>query len=198
MHTGEETEAQGFGSRATGRLVLRPAGRGDAEAAEALAAGGGHDLADARAWINRARILPGAVVRTIVEAGTGSMVGAAGIAPMADHPGRLELSLWIAPGFAGRGYGTEAAHALIDAMFCRTGAGALWGVCRVTNGAARRVMEKCGFQAREHGMARSVALRGAVPVERFALERRTWAGLRAWGGLALDRGEDGEAQVPAA
>jgi hypothetical protein len=49
------------------------------------------------------------------------------------------------------------------------------------NHRARRVIEKCGFQFRETGMVRSPVLRGAVPVERFALERRNWAALRAWG-----------------
>lgn len=197
MQTGEQAETQSVGPTATGRLLLRPTVRGDAEAGEALTGGAGYDLADARAWMNRARIIPGAMVRTIIEAATSRMVGAAGVAPMADYPERTELALWIAPGSTGQGYATEAAHALIDAVFCRTRTAALWGVCRVTNSGARRVMEKCGFQAREHGMARSVALRGAVPVERFALERRTWTGLRSWGGLTLDQAS-GDACLPAA
>jgi hypothetical protein len=53
------------------------------------------------------------------------------------------------------------------------------------------VIEKCGFQFRETGMVRFPILNGAVPVERFALERRTWAALRAWSANAgRDRQEE--------
>jgi len=43
------------------------------------------------------------------------------------------------------------------------------------------VIEKCGFQFRGTGMVRSPTLFGAFPVERFVLDRRNWASLKAWG-----------------
>lgn len=157
------------------------------------ASAGQVDVADSRAFISRARLIADAPVFVIHERADRRPVGAAAIAPMVDNPKRQELSLFVDPREWGRGYATEAAQALIDRHFCGTGADALWAVTRVTNEGARRVLEKCGFQIRERGMARSVSLRGAVPVERFALDRRTWIGLKAWGVSGHD-----DARVPAA
>lgn len=181
----EASEASpALGSR---RLIMRAPAPADAEAFEAISGRPGNpgdqtrnDLADARAWMARARLTPGACVFTLVDRLSGRIVGAGGVSPMAEQPERMELSIWIGEPYAGRGLATEAAQAVIDRAFGQTDLGVLWGVCRVTNNAARRMMEKCGFQARERGMARSVALRGAVPVERFALERRVWSSLRSW------------------
>ncbi len=179
----ERDEAEGS-PIATRRLVLL-AGRGiemsEAARQAAGAPAGQFDVADTRAFIARARMEPNAPVFTVAEKATRRPVGAAAIGPMADHPQRRELGLFIDPREWGLGYGTEAAQAVIDRFFCAGLGDTLWAVARVTNEAARRVMEKCGFQVRERGMARSVALRGAVPVERFGLERRTWISLKAWG-----------------
>jgi RimJ/RimL family protein N-acetyltransferase len=170
----------------TPRLMLRPHQAGDVATISALAeiAGPGRqrdEIGDARAWIARARLNPEASVFAIVERATGRYVGAVGAAPMADMPSRQELGVWVGEPHAGRGYATEALQAVIDRCFAVEGAETLWGVCRVTNTRARRVVEKCGFQYRENGMARSVALRGSFPVERFVLERRVWLSLKAWG-----------------
>ncbi len=54
------------------------------------------------------------------------------------------------------------------------------GSARVTNGASRRVMEKCGFQYVGQGMGPSLFFRGMVPVDRFRLERRVWQSLKEW------------------
>jgi hypothetical protein len=45
------------------------------------------------------------------------------------------------------------------------------------------VVEKCGFQYRGTGMVRAASRSGAVPVERFVLERRNWESLKAWGAV---------------
>lgn len=175
----------------TERLLLRPPEPGDSAVIATLAANADPaagstqvDLADARAWIARARLTANACTVAIAERKTGHYAGAAGMAPMSDYPDRFEVGLWIGEPFAGRGYATEAAHRLIDHVFTEGLAERLWCVVRVTNNRARQVIEKCGFQSRENGMARSVALRGTIPVERFVLERRTWLGLKNWGALA--------------
>ena len=62
---------------------------------------------------------------------------------------------------------------------------ALAATCRVTNVASRRVLEKCGFQWTGAGLCRVRALRASVPSDRFRLDRRTWASLRAWGKTRL-------------
>jgi RimJ/RimL family protein N-acetyltransferase len=182
----------------TERLLLRPPQAADADAIpvhsrEQPNAVGQVDLADARAWIARARLNAGARTVSIVEKKSGATIGAAGMAPMADHPGRQEVMLWIGNGHTGQGYGTEAAHALIDHVFGLELAASLWCVARLTNMAGRRIMEKCGFQHRETGMARSIALRGTIPVDRFILERRTWLGLRSWGAMLGARDHAGRA-----
>ncbi len=73
----------------------------------------------------------------------------------------------------------------------------LWCSNRATNPRARRVIEKCGFQFRGAGMM-SLPGRGAVPIERFILDRRTWASLKAWGGDRLYGGRgDGYGETAA-
>lgn len=182
----EENDGWEQGALATSRLVLRRWRAGDAGALAALAANApagreGDELADARGWIARARVSEGAAAFVVTLAADGTAIGACALAPSPDLQERRELGIWIGEPFAGRGYATEALQALIDHAFAGEGLDQLWSVCRVTNGRARRVIEKCGFQFRENGMARSVVLRGAVAVERFVLERRNWLSLKAWG-----------------
>jgi RimJ/RimL family protein N-acetyltransferase len=122
----------------------------------------------------------------VVERRSSTVVGFTGYGQMPDRPGAVEVATWIGEGHWGRGYATEATHAVIDRAFCETGITLLWCSNRVSNGRARRVIEKCGFQFRETGMVRSPASFGAVPVERFVLERRNWASLKSWGAGAVD------------
>lgn len=163
-----------------GALAERSAGRRDGSAGRE-----NEELADARGWIARARVSDGAAAFVVTLRGQGgeadTIIGAGALAHSPDQLTRREVGIWIGEPFAGKGFATEALHALIDFGFAAEATQQLWGVCRVTNGRARRVIEKCGFQFRESGMARSVVLRGAVAVERFVLERRNWASLKAWG-----------------
>ncbi len=117
----------------------------------------------------------------VIDRRSGSIVGLTGYGAMADRVGAVEIATWIGEEHWGLGYATEATHAVIDRAFCETGIGILWCSARVSNGRARRVIEKCGFQFRETGMVRSPAAFGAVPVERFVLDRRNWASLKSWG-----------------
>jgi GNAT superfamily N-acetyltransferase len=117
----------------------------------------------------------------LVERGGDRLLGAAMYGPRADRPAAIEIACWIGEPHWGQGYGTEATQAIVDRAFADGRIGILWGANRVMNDRARRVIEKCGFQFRETGMVRFPILNGAVPVERFALERRTWTALRAWG-----------------
>lgn len=110
-------------------------------------------------------------------AGNGAFIGCAGLDATARG---LELGYWIGGPYQGRGYATEAAHALVDLAFRATAIELLSVSCRVINSASRRVIHKCGFQYAGQGMIESLAA-GRVPVERYALDRRTWASLRSWG-----------------
>ena len=125
----------------------------------------------------------------VVERRSGTVVGLSAYGQMSDRPGAIEVATWIGEAHWGRGYATEATHAVIDRAFCETGITILWCSNRVSNGRARRVIEKCGFQFRETGMVRSPASFGAVPVERFVLERRNWASLKSWGAGSPERAD---------
>lgn len=111
----------------------------------------------------------------------------AGVASLACRAGEAapELGYWVGEPHQGRGIATEAARAIIDYAFCDTDMPSLAGAARVVNPAARRVLEKCGFQWTGVGLARVRALGASVPVDRFLLDRRTWASIRAWGAGAL-------------
>ena len=123
----------------------------------------------------------------ITRRGDGALIGCAGYGPTQGRPATVELGLWIGAPWWGRGYGTEAAQALIDRAFADGRMTALWCCNRVTNTRARRVIEKCGFQFRGTGMVRSPTGYGAFPAERFALDRRNWASLKAWGAPPIER-----------
>ncbi|QTL01997.1 GNAT family N-acetyltransferase [Aquabacter sp. L1I39] len=96
-----------------------------------------------------------------------------------------EIGYWIGEPHWGRGIATEAVRAIIDFVFSETDHDRILGAARVVNPASRRVLEKCAFQWCGVGLCRVKALGASVPVDRFQLERRTWASLRAWGSTAL-------------
>ncbi|MCX5494685.1 GNAT family N-acetyltransferase [Kaistia dalseonensis] len=178
----------------TRRLILRPPGIQDAAALAAaidnprvamnlVTVPYPYRRTDAEIWIERERSVedaPGAS-HIAISRNQGGLVGAGFHRPSTVWPDGFELSFWVAERFWGQGFGTEIAHAVIDDAFVRGGVMRLICAIRVTNGSARRVVEKCGFQFRDTGMVRSIATRGAVPVERFVLERRVWQSLKAWG-----------------
>ena len=173
----------------TERLVMRPPHEDDVTELAELA----HDrrvadmlsrlphpytLDDAKAFVNsiRENAWSGcAYALTLAE--TGAFIGCAGLD---SKSGGLELGYWIGHKYWGRGYATEAAHALVDLAFRATDIDKLHVACRVINPASRRVIHKCGFQYAGQGMMDSVAA-GKVPVERYLLDRKTWVSLRTWG-----------------
>jgi len=109
-------------------------------------------------------------------ADSGAFVGCAGLNPT---EGGLELGYWIGEPYWGRGFATEAAHALVDLAFRATGVRQLNVSCRVTNPGSRRVIHKCGFQYAGQGMIHSLAA-GQVAVDGYSLDRKTWISLRSW------------------
>lgn len=81
----------------------------------------------------------------------------------------------------GKGFGTEAARALIDFAFEEFAIDEVRSGARVVNPASRHVLEKCGFQWTGVELHRFVALGSSTPVDRFRLERAVWSSLRSWG-----------------
>jgi RimJ/RimL family protein N-acetyltransferase len=108
----------------------------------------------------------------------GTVIGACGVV-MPD--GAPELGYWLGVSYWGKGYATEALHAVIDYAFTDLDHAALQAGARVTNPASRRVLEKCGFQWTGVGLYRIRAINSSAPIDRFRLERGIWSALKGWG-----------------
>lgn len=171
----------------TARLVLRPPGAADAPAIAALANDFGvaemlahvphpYSLADAEDFL---LVAGSSVVFAVTRRMDGAVMGICGLRPTS-RPAAADLGYWLGRPFWGRGYATEAAHAVVDLAFRLEGIDCVLAGCRAVNGRSRRVLEKCGFQFRGAGTFVSRAA-GRVSNENFGLERRTWMALRTWG-----------------
>ncbi|WP_341988767.1 GNAT family N-acetyltransferase [Azorhizobium sp. AG788] len=143
-------------------------------------------LSDARAFVEtQAQVSDAATYALFVKSEAGQTF--AGMCGFGRRPPETvhEIGYWIGEPFWGRGIATEAMRAVIDYVFSETDIDLLSGAARVVNPASRRVLEKCAFQWSGVGLCRVRALSASVPVDRFQLERRTWASLRAWGSTAM-------------
>ena len=92
-----------------------------------------------------------------------------------------ELGYWLGTEYWGRGFGTEAARAVIDFFFEEFEAEHLISGARVANPASRNILEKCGFQWSGVELHRFEALGSSTPVDRFRLSRGVWSSLKNWG-----------------
>lgn len=163
----------------TGRLMLKPPEEEEREMIVELAAHPAisNNLAAAPGNYGRA----GGRSLAVFSRSIRMTIGVTGFGPMTDRAVAVEVSTWIGEPYWERGYATEATQAVVDLAFAATDIEALWCSNRASNSRGRRVIEKCGFQFFETGMARSPVTMGAIPVERFLLERRNWASLKSWG-----------------
>ena len=106
-----------------------------------------------------------------------SLVGLVGLDP---SPTGLVLGFILAEGQAGRGLATEAAQAMVDTAFTLCRIPHLEASARVTNPAARRVLERCGFAYEGTALQHAPARGGMISSDRFRLDRKTWASLKQW------------------
>ena len=175
----------------TRRLVLRRPTSCDAEALARLANDvhlaenlgnlpHPYGIDDARVFIDNTEVNATRVNFGIYakRAGGADFVGTISLMPRDGE--KFTIGYWIGRPYWGDGLATEASRAMVDLAFQRLDAPAVAGSARVTNGASRRVMEKCGFQYVGQGMGPSLFLRGMVPVDRFRLEQRVWQSLKEW------------------
>ena len=107
-----------------------------------------------------------------------TVIGACGIMNQEQAP---ELGYWLGVPYWGKGFATEALHAVIDYAFTDLEHQSLQAGARVTNPASRRVLEKCGFQWTGVGLYRIRAINSSAPIDRFRLERGIWSALKTWG-----------------
>jgi RimJ/RimL family protein N-acetyltransferase len=96
-------------------------------------------------------------------------------------PDAPELGYWLGVEHWGRGFGTEAARAMIDFFFEEFDAEHLISGARVANPSSRNILEKCGFQWSGVELHRFEALGSSTPVDCFCLSRSVWSSLKNWG-----------------
>ncbi|MEP6836998.1 MAG: GNAT family N-acetyltransferase [Bradyrhizobium sp.] len=106
-----------------------------------------------------------------------TVIGACGIMTQDEVP---ELGYWLGVEHWGKGYATEALHALVDYAFTDLAHEAVHAGSRVTNPTSRRVLEKCGFQWTGVGLYRINSIRSSAPIDRFRLERGIWQAIKGW------------------
>jgi RimJ/RimL family protein N-acetyltransferase len=136
-----------------------------------------YKVTDAESFISGAN-KPGGEAMFLITLRDETVIGACGIMNQ-EQAG--ELGYWLGVPHWGKGYATEALHAVIDYAFTDLGHDALQAGARVTNPASRRVLEKCGFQWTGVGLYRIRAINSSAPIDRFRLERRVWSALKDWG-----------------
>lgn len=172
----------------TKRLALRAPRLGDAKMVAALANDRRiaentariphpYKTADAEGFIAGANKAGGEAV-FLITLRDATVIGACGIVMQERN---AELGYWLGVPYWGKGYATEALHAVIDYAFTDLEHEALQAGARVTNPASRRVLEKCGFQWTGVGLYRISAIKSSAPIDRFRLERGIWSALKGWG-----------------
>jgi len=172
----------------TKRLVLRAPRLGDAKTVASLIndrriaeniarVPHPYQMSDAESFIadsNKARAEPVFLI-TLRDK---SIIGVCSLTMQEEAP---HLGYWLGVEHWGKGYATEAMHAVIDYGFTDLDYEALQARARVTNPASRRVLEKCGFQWTGVGLYRIRAINSSAPIDRFRLERGIWSALKGWG-----------------
>jgi RimJ/RimL family protein N-acetyltransferase len=96
------------------------------------------------------------------------------------EPDAPELGYWLGVAHWGKGFGTEAARAVIDFTFEDFAVDQLLAGARVSNPSSRNILEKCGFQWSGVELHRFEALGSSTPVDCFRLSRGVWASLKNW------------------
>jgi RimJ/RimL family protein N-acetyltransferase len=137
-----------------------------------------YKLSDAENFVAAANGADGEAL-FLVTLRDGTIMGACGVSTPEGQP--PELGYWLGVEHWGKGYTTEALHAVIDYAFGAFDHAALHAGARVTNPASRRVLEKCGFQWTGVGLYRIRAINSSAPIDRFRLERGIWTALKTWG-----------------
>ena len=135
-----------------------------------------YKISDAENFITGANRAGGECVYLITRHDK-TVIGACGIMTQDNVP---ELGYWLGVEHWGKGYATEALHALVDYAFTDLAHEAVHAGARVTNPTSRRVLEKCGFQWTGVGLYRINSIRSSAPVDRFRLERGIWLAIKGW------------------
>ena len=136
------------------RLTLRRPNRDDAESIRRLADDWEvarrlarvpfpYTLDDALFFLDQ--IVPKELAWIVQHAGSGDVLGVAGLTPHADT-GNMELGYWLGREFWGQGFATEAASVVLDYAFGAGLAPEITAGCFADNIRSARVLTKLGFR----------------------------------------------------
>ena len=100
---------------------------------------------------------------------------------------RLTLGYALAPEAWGRGYGTEAGRAIVDAAFALSAVVEIDASVRVENPASARVLEKIGFVRVGRGLRGAPARGAMVECDAYVLPRNDWTARREAASLETAR-----------
>lgn len=182
----------------TQRLVLRRPAEDDIVALTALADNARiaaklpdmphpYTISDAGRFLRRLRDRSSGLTGfAITEYDGGTLIGCGKI-EAGETDGERRIGLWIGEPYWNRGYATEAAQALVDHAF--SGAPRLITMrasVRTLNPAARRMLEKCGFQYAGPGSEADIRMGCLVPVDHYQIDRRIWLAIKAWSRAGRD------------
>ena len=104
-------------------------------------------------WLADAAVWPRPVVNLAVEiAATGQMIGSIRLAVLSQEHRTADVGYSFHRPYWRRGYGTEAARAVVGAAFAELGMHRVWATCDVRNTGSWGVMEKLGM--RREGLLR--------------------------------------------
>jgi len=118
----------------------------------------------------------GEVVFAITHADNGQLMGICGIHLVNRRFELPHMGYWIGEEFWGKGYGTEAARALVDLFFKAGSEETLLISVLTDNMASRRVIEKCGgnFWKQETHFSKNTNKQQVV--DHFRITRESWMG----------------------
>ncbi len=135
-----------------------------ADAARLVAAQPTTELPDAGDWLQLA----------LHAADDARLVGDVAVHRLADQPDSFEVGVTLASAEHGRGYGTEALGAVLDALFSTHGAHRVIAQCDARNGAVQALLERVGMR-RESRQLDADWFKGEwTTLEGFAVLRSEW------------------------
>jgi RimJ/RimL family protein N-acetyltransferase len=184
----------------TGRLVARSFVPADAEAFAAYR--GDPDVAryqswsdftldDARAFVRSLQGeqpgIPGNWFQIALESrADGVLVGDLAFHIDEDEQRQAEIGFTLAPAQQGRGFGTEAATALLDWAFPTFGLHRVIAIVDVANTASSALLERLGFRREAH-LVENVFFKGSWGSEyQYAVLEREWSARTMSGATSVD------------
>lgn len=139
-----------------------------------------YTISDAGRFLRRVREAGDLAVFAITHSDTGAFLGCCKLDACEDETER-HIGFWLGEAWWNRGYMTEALQGLVDHAFADAPRLArIAADIQVINPAARRVLEKCGFQYAGPGARRDARQGCLVPADHFRIDRGIWMALKAW------------------